>query len=149
MKSRKQWVLRLAGAAAVLMVIIAVYLWLMLVAPFGYQYPEAYYPPQEVGAMEEAGDSQRVFVYGTLRYRLVRGLIIRGASDPRPAVLEGYKRQGLDIEPQPGASVEGLLLTVNARQLRRLDRYERLGVRYERERVSLKDGTTAWVYRRR
>lgn len=148
MNSRKQWALRVAGATAVVVAIIAVYLWVMLVAPFGYQYPEAYYPPQDSAAME-VGDPQRVFVYGTLRYRLVRGLIIRGASDPRPAVLKGYKRQGLDIQPQPGASVEGLLLTVNAGQLRRLDRYERLGVRYEREQVRLEDGTLAWVYRRR
>lgn len=148
MNSRKQWALRVAGATAVVLAIIAVYLWVMLVAPFGYQYPEAYYPPKDSAAME-VGDPQRVFVYGTLRYRLVRGLIIRGASDPRPAVLKGYKRQGLDIQPQPGASVEGLLLTVNAGQLRRLDRYERLGVRYEREQVRLEDGTLAWVYRRR
>lgn len=148
MNSRKQWALRVAGVTAMLVVIIAVYLWVMLVAPFGYQYPEAYYPPQDSAVME-VDDPQRVFVYGTLRYRLVRGLIIRGASDPRPAVLKGYKRQGLDIQPQPGVSVEGLLLTVNAEQLRRLDRYERLGVRYEREQVRLEDGTLAWVYRRR
>ncbi|BBI61983.1 hypothetical protein HSBAA_32890 [Vreelandella sulfidaeris] len=63
-------------------------------------------------------------------------------------MLEGYQRNGLDLSPQPGSKVEGLLLRVDADELARLDRYERLGVRYERVEITLEDGSRAWVYLR-
>lgn len=144
MKLLKRRLRQLAAIALALLLIIAVYLWLLLAAPFGYDYPPGYYPEPAVSQPETA----RVFVYGTLRYRLVRTLVMRAGGEPRPAVLEDYARVGLDLRPRAGARVEGLLLRVDREQLRRLDRYERLGVRYGRQRLRLQDGTRAWVYRR-
>ncbi len=138
---------RLRQAAAIvltLLFIIAVYLWLLLVAPFGFDYPIEYYPEPA----EQPSEMAPVFVYGTLRYPLVRLLVMRSGSEVEPAVLEGFRREGLDLRPEAEGQVEGLLLTVSQQQLRRLDRYERLGVRYGRERLRLQDGTLAWVYRR-
>ena len=37
---------------------------------------------------------------------------------------------------------------MDADELSRLDRYERLGIRYERRTITLDDGTRAWVYLR-
>src|SRR5690606_19528641 len=107
--------------------------------------------PVDGASVAAESDSQQhaVFVYGTLRYRWVRLLVMRTQGAPQTAILEGYRRQQLDLEPDADARVEGLLLSVSAAQLRRLDRYERLGVRYERRPVELADGTLAWVYLRR
>ncbi len=121
--------------------LVAVAFWFVFLGPFGYEAPgeEALYgePPHEV------------FVYGTLKNPAVRWLIIRGSGDPRPAVLPGHRREGLSLVREEGEQTEGLLLSVDTPELRRLDRYERLGVRYDRVRVNLKDTTEAWVYTRR
>ncbi|MDF1614552.1 gamma-glutamylcyclotransferase family protein [Desulfurivibrio dismutans] len=89
-----------------------------------------------------------VFVYGTLRSSLVRHLVFGGGGDPRPAVLPGFRRQGLALLDDESAEVPGLLLQISAAELAAMDRYERLGVRYQRLPVTLADGTEAWVYRR-
>lgn len=128
-------VLLLALVASVL-----TYLWLTLLSPYGYDYPEAMAPEAT-----EAGH-HRVFVYGTLRYAPVRWIVTGRAGDPEPYTLEGYRKKGLDIKPAPGEEVEGMILTVSVEELRRLDRYERLGVHYRREPITLEDGRKAWVY---
>lgn len=135
---------QVAATILTLLFIIAVYLWLVLAAPFGYDYPDKYYPAAAVSQPETA----RVFVYGTLRYHLVRALVMGASGEPQSAVLEGYRREGLDLRAHANSRVEGLLLHVNREQLRRLDRYERLGVRYGRQELQLQNGTRAWVYRR-
>lgn len=92
-----------------------------------------------------------VFVYGTLRSSLVRRLVFGADGDPQSAVLPGFRRRGLDLvdaPDDPDAEVPGLLLRVSPAQLAALDRYEKLGVRYQRLPVTLADGTEAWVYRR-
>ncbi|MFO7766488.1 MAG: gamma-glutamylcyclotransferase family protein [Pelovirga sp.] len=109
--------------------------------------PLAYSPPISAVTDIEEGD-HRVFVYGTLRNPLIRLLIIRGSTHTHPANLPGYKKQGLDIIAATGETVSGLVFSVNAEGLRRLDRYERLGVRYERVQHTLADGDPAWVYQR-
>ncbi|MBF8221607.1 gamma-glutamylcyclotransferase family protein [Halomonas sp. 328] len=116
------------------------YLWWTMLSPFGYSPPEAL-PPIAEG-------EHRVFVYGTLRHAPLRWVIYGRAGDPQPAILPGYRREGLDITRDASASVEGLLLRVDAEELARLDRYERLGIRYERVERHLADGQPAWVYRR-
>jgi hypothetical protein len=63
-------------------------------------------------------------------------------------MIIGYRKQGLNIMADPSATVEGMRLTVSSTELRALDRYERLGIRYSRIRVTLEDGSTAWVYQR-
>jgi hypothetical protein len=47
----------------------------------------------------------------------------------------------------PRARSSGVVFTVPPEAFRRLDRYERAGVRYLRERKTLADGSEAWVYR--
>ncbi len=119
---------------------LAGWLWLSLLSPWTYERPEHLAPVQE--------GPHRVFVYGTLTHAPVRWLVYGRVGDPEPAVLEGFERTGLDLSPAAGARVEGLLLRVEGEELERLDRYERLGLRYERVRLVLADGREAWVYRR-
>ncbi|WP_416140641.1 gamma-glutamylcyclotransferase family protein [Halomonas sp. HK25] len=119
---------------------VAAWLWFTLLSPFTYDRPD-HLAPIEAGPHE-------VFVYGTLRSALVRWVVTGRAGDSRPAVLEDFRRTALDLEESPGERVEGEVITVSAEELARLDRYERLGIRYERVRLTLADGSAAWVYRR-
>lgn len=126
--------------AVTVLLLPPVYLWWVLLSPFGYT------APPDLPSYAEG--SQAVFVYGTLRHDLVRRLVIGREVESSPARLPGYRKQGLDIRPEPGEVVEGERIDVVAEELRRLDRYERLGIRYERVRHRLADGSEAWVYRR-
>ncbi|MDR5865816.1 gamma-glutamylcyclotransferase family protein [Halomonas koreensis] len=119
---------------------IAAWLWLTMLSPWTYDRPDHLAP---VGEGPHA-----LFVYGTLTHAPVRWLVYGRTGDPAPATLPGFRRTGLDLVPCAGCEVEGLRLTVDAEELARLDRYERLGVRYERVRVTLADGRRAWTYRR-
>ncbi|MFP4137691.1 MAG: gamma-glutamylcyclotransferase family protein [Halomonas sp.] len=119
---------------------IAGWLWWSLLSPYTYDRPD------HLPAIQEG--THEVFVYGTLRHAPVRWLVYGRVGDPRPAVLQGYRRDGLDVDKAPEGHVEGLIIEVDAHELARLDRYERLGIRYEREKVTLADGTRAWIYRR-
>ncbi len=116
------------------------YLWLTFASPFGYN------PTGDLPTIEEDA-TYSVFVYGTLTQPLVRWLVMGRAGDSDPAKLPGYRKEELDIKPAEGAVTEGQVITVNADELRALDRYERLGVRYERVEVTLQDGESVWVYR--
>lgn len=117
---------------------LAGWLWLTMLSPWFYDRPD------ELPAIEQR--THHVFVYGTLRYAPVRLVVMGSLGAPEEAVLEGYQRNGLDLSPQPNSQVAGLRLRVDADELARLDRYERLGIRYERVKKTLNDGTTAWVY---
>ncbi|KAA0019250.1 gamma-glutamylcyclotransferase [Salinicola corii] len=115
--------------------------WYTFMSPYGYH-------PAEPAIIDERIAEQDVFVYGTLRHDWLRWIIMGTPVETREATLEGYRKQDLDILPQPDGEVRGEVLTVNPAALRALDRYERLGVRYTRESVKLEDGTMAWVYKR-
>ncbi|MBS3667964.1 gamma-glutamylcyclotransferase family protein [Vreelandella boliviensis] len=134
------WLKRLVTLSAVGLLSLAGWLWLTMLSPWFYDRPD------ELPTIEQR--THQVFVYGTLRYAPIRFVVMGSLGAPKEAVLEGYQRNGLDLSPQPGSRVEGLLLSVNAKELARLDRYERLGVRYERVALTLADGTRAWVYKR-
>ncbi len=121
-------------------VAIAGWLWLTMLSPFTYDRPEDLAPIT-------AGPHE-VFVYGTLRLGLVRWIVMGRAGDSETAVLEGFRREGLDLTEAPGEQVEGEVIEVYAEELARLDRYERLGFRYERVRLELAEGHKVWVYRR-
>ncbi|MCF8055522.1 MAG: gamma-glutamylcyclotransferase [Desulfocapsa sp.] len=90
----------------------------------------------------------RVFTYGTLRQPAVRWLVIGRLTPAQPATLPDFRKQGLNLVPETGAHTPGEVFVVDAEALRRLDRYERLGVQYQRSRLILASGATAWVYRR-
>lgn len=106
-----------------------------------------YEPPPEYAAIDE-DRAHRVFAYGTLRNGLLRRIVVGRAVDTRNAVLPGYRKVGLDIVPDDAERVEGELFEVSVDELRRLDRYERAGIRYDRTWMGLEDGLMAWVYHR-
>ena len=122
--------------------LVVAYLWWALLSPHGYQAPDDL-PPINPDI------EHRVFVYGTLRQAWIRRLIIGEHPPPEPALLANHRREGLDVRPDTDAQVEGLVLQVEPAQLARLDRYERLGIRYDRIEVMLADGSRAWIYQRR
>lgn len=134
------WLKRLMIVSGTGLLGMAGWLWLTMLSPWFYERPE--------GLADIEQRTHLVFVYGTLRYAPVRLVVMGSFGDPSSAVLEGYQRDGLDLSLQSESEVEGLLLHVNANELARLDRYERLGIRYERVTVTLRDGTSAWVYLR-
>lgn len=91
-------------------------------------------------------DTQRLFVHGTLRFAPLRLLVFGRSGQPEPARLSGFRREGLNIVPDEEGFLHGLLLIVNDQELRALDSYERLGIRYRRIVVTLDNGLDAWVY---
>lgn len=130
----------LVGVLALLLA-ATFYLWQVRLGPFTHEPPDTY-------PMVDHQSDYTVFVYGTLRYASVRWLVMGATGNPRPAVLCGYRKQGLDLVEEAGGKTKGLVLTVTGQQLRRLDRYERLGIRYQRMKYTLADGTRAWAYSR-
>jgi len=132
------WLKRLVVVSLFCVMGVAVWLWLTMLSPWFYDRPEA------LPAIEQR--THQVFVYGTLRYLPVRWVVMGSSGSPEPARLDGFKRQGLDLAASEGNYVDGLLLTITPEALARLDRYERLGIRYERVEQTLADGTSAWVY---
>lgn len=115
--------------------------WLTWLSPYGYEAPAGL-------AVIDAEREHRVFVYGTLRQPLVRRLVTGQWIDTRAALLPGFEQQGLDLERSSGAQAEGEVFTVEPSVLARLDRYERLGIRYERVPATLANDEVAWVYLR-
>lgn len=136
----KKPILYTLAAIATLVVLGIGYLWLTFASPYGYN------PTGDLPEIDEDA-TYSVFVYGTLTEPWVRWLVMGRAGDSEPAKLPGFRKDELDIKPVEGAVTEGQVITVNAEELRALDRYERLGVRYERVQLTLQDGDTAWVYR--
>lgn len=121
--------------------VLAGWLWFTLLSPFGHHPPDGW---PDISVDHE----HRVFAYGTLRRPWVRWLVTGQRFESQPAILPGYRKHGLDIIPDPAAHTPGVVFIVSPDALRRLDRYERIGVRYERVVLRLSDGEPAWVYRR-
>ncbi len=115
--------------------------WFTWISPYGYQAPADL-------ARIDPDREHRIFVYGTLRQPIVRRLVTGQWIATREAELAGFTQRGLDLEPQPGATTEGEVFEVEAPVLARLDRYERLGIRYERVEARLTSGKKTWVYLR-
>ena len=100
-------------------------------------------------------ESERLFVYGTLKDPRVQERVIgrkfRGVND----ILEGYAvskiKLGLREYPvlikKAGSEVEGLVLSITADDLKLTDCYETPA--YERRKVLLKSRKGAWVYVKR
>jgi gamma-glutamylcyclotransferase (GGCT)/AIG2-like uncharacterized protein YtfP len=104
-------------------------------------------PPLSMAAPLLPVGNQRVFGYATLANPVVRSVVAGQVLPGEPAVLYGWERVGRHLRPDPEAHVGGVVFTVTPEAMMRLDRYERAGVRYLRERKILGDGTEAWVYR--
>lgn len=129
------------AVAVMLLSVLTVWavLWLYLLGPVGYL------PPQ---SMDYSAKSYDVFAYGTLKQPWIRRFIIGRTVHVHEDSLSGYQRDGLDLQPDPAFTTIGLRFVVTPKEMRRLDRYERLGVRYQREQLLLDSGHKAWVYRR-
>lgn len=138
--ARGRW-WRLLWLFPVAIVSALLFAWLTWISPYGYEAPAGL-------AAIDAGREHQVFVYGTLRQPLVRRLVTGKWIETREATLPGFVQQGLDLERRPGAVTEGEVFTVTAPILARLDRYERLGIRYERVPAMLANHEQVWVYRR-
>lgn len=94
---------------------------------------------------------EKLFVFGTLRWKRFRktafGKIVMGQR----AYLRDHQRINIFINgepygaiiPQRGKVVHGLVFRVSERERKQCDKYES---RYERHRVQLNTGETAWVY---
>jgi gamma-glutamylcyclotransferase (GGCT)/AIG2-like uncharacterized protein YtfP len=117
-----------------------IYLWVIFVSPIGYSAPD------NLPTIEE-NEIHQVFVYGTLTKTWVRYLVMGRTGDSRAAKLPGFRKDKLNIKPDADAFIDGQIISVNAQELRALDRYERLGVRYERVKLTMQNGESAWVYR--
>ena|SRR3989338_2284172 len=94
--------------------------------------------------------SEKLFVYGILRFRRFRkeafGRVIAGTRD----TYKGYTRASVYINREqyfilkPSNSyVNGVVLEVTAKDLKKCDTYEH---HYVRRKIRLKSGTSAWVY---
>lgn len=140
-RDRRRWVWGVALGSAAIASAAVFYFWLTMLSPFGFEVPEEF-------AHIDPTREHRVFVYGTLRSPWVRRVVMGRSGMAEPARLMGYSKQALDVVPDPNGITEGYVVTVSAAELRRLDRYERIGVRYERFKLELEDGSKAWVYRR-
>ncbi|SEA57000.1 Gamma-glutamyl cyclotransferase, AIG2-like [Alkalimonas amylolytica] len=114
-------------------------LWLWWPAPF-------FFTPDE--SVEYQQPSYQLFAYGTLRNRFVRKLVTGGDVKVTVDELAGFEREGLNIVANEAAVTVGVRMQVSKRQMQRLDRYERLGLRYCRFQVFLTSGEQAWVYQR-
>lgn len=133
--------LRTGLILALALLVIGSWSWWTFVSPYNYSPPSS-------AVIEVAAGEQRVFAYGTLRNPLVRLLITRELTTATPAQLPGYRKQGLDIIEADAEKTAGEVFTVTPEGLQRLDRYERLGERYQRIELTLTDGEPAWVYQR-
>ena len=135
--SRRQ---ALISALLLLPLLIASYWWLIWQSPWLYQ------PPADFPVIESE-EAQQVFAYGTLKSPWVRLVVTRRISGGEADRLQGFERRGLNlVEAELETKVEGIRFEARPEELRRLDRYERIGIRYERRLHYLESGQQAWVY---
>ncbi len=104
-------------------------------------------PDLPAAAPEVPEERQLVFGYATLANPLIRTLVTGRWQASSPATLESMERVGRNLFPVPAGEVEGRVFSVGPQELRRLDRFEETGLRYDRDLVRLADGREAWVYR--
>ena len=99
---------------------------------------------------------QAVFVYGTLKTKVLAEAILQRKVEYKPAILEGYKVYNTTdhyptIVEEDGSVAEGLIIdNITETELGRLDYYEGYPVFYNRKQfvAKLKDGgnRTVWIY---
>jgi gamma-glutamylcyclotransferase (GGCT)/AIG2-like uncharacterized protein YtfP len=95
---------------------------------------------------------EKLFTYGTLRDGDIGRALFGGKPERFPDRLEGYAKtttslQGMsypNIVPASGAIVEGDVVEVDRETLSRVDGYE--AEAYQRKKVRLESGISAWVY---
>lgn len=92
---------------------------------------------------------EKLFVYGTLYDPEVQERVLGRRTGGTPDTLLGFRKdtwQGYPmVVPDENATIDGHILEVTADELAQIDIYE--SDAYIRERVTLRSGTKAWVYR--
>jgi len=100
--------------------------------------------------------NNKLFVYGTLQESEVQIKVIGRIVDSFKDTLLGFKMSTIIInnntypiiikEPKSDEKINGLVLEINTKDLIKLDEYETNA--YQRKRVNLQSGVTAWVYQK-
>ncbi len=95
---------------------------------------------------------ENLFVYGTLKEPEIQKKIFGRAAQGTPDVLPEYTRTSLEIQgstypiavPKEGAVIQGMVIEVGLDELKLIDEFET--TTYQRVKVTLKSGKTAWVF---
>ncbi len=125
----------------ILLAAVVAVLWLLVTrAP-------VYLPRLDANAPPLPQGESHVFGFATLTNPIVRLVVIGRPVPAEPAALRGVARYHRDLRDAPEMVLQGVRFRVTPEELTRLDRYERTGRRYRRDRLPLEDGTMAWVYR--
>lgn len=98
---------------------------------------------------------KKLFVYGTLMDKKIRGTILGRMAEGVPDTLNGYVKSEISIKGEiyplivlnAGGIIKGLVIEVTRDELRRIDEYETDA--YKREKIILESGIPAWVYIKR
>ena len=90
--------------------------------------------------------TEQVFIYGTLLNPYIRNIACLCQTSSTPVTLPHYEKVGRNIVPQENSVVYGAVIQVSSRELRRLDRYEKVPRKYRREQITIA-GDDYWVYR--
>lgn len=96
-----RWIPRLCLALVMAGILGLGWLWYTYKSPLGYTPPAQATTVSSARSELDLADEHRVFVYGTLRWPWVRWLITGDDLETSPALLRGFERVGLDLEPAP------------------------------------------------
>lgn len=95
---------------------------------------------------------EKLFVYGNLMNTKIQQKVIKRVIKGISSTLKGYKKSKIRIEgksypiiiPKKNSSVNGLIISVTAKDLKLIDNYETNA--YKRKKVVLGNGKEVWVY---
>ena len=101
---------------------------------------------------------EQIFSYGTLQSKEIQMQVFNKLLTGTPDQLPGYKLKDLKIEEEFGIEdyfvatpsenpldeVNGILFTISGEDLTKADQFESNA--YKRIQITLKSGTTAWIY---
>lgn len=98
---------------------------------------------------------EKLFVYCLLKDANVQKEVIGRTVNTEPEIIEGYKKSTIEIEgetfpciiPYQQGSIDGFVISITQEELKLIDEYETDA--YERKKVVLKSGKSAWVYQKR
>jgi len=99
---------------------------------------------------------EKVFTYGTLQKPEVQMKIIGRIINSNPDILKGFRKSTIEVnknrypiiieDGNSNEEIDGKILVVNTEELIKLDKYETKA--YQRKKVILKSGISAWAYQK-
>jgi len=95
---------------------------------------------------------EKLFVYGTLRDGEIQKNVFGRVTDILGEKISGWKKSEITIQgenylalvPEGNSIIEGAVIEVTPEELKKIDKYETSA--YQRIKVSLSSGESAWVY---